>query len=60
MYHGSFERQVAIVTGGGSGIGKGDRADFRRRGCTVVIAGRQAERLQAAAQEMGQDWLEPF
>jgi NAD(P)-dependent dehydrogenase (short-subunit alcohol dehydrogenase family) len=44
--------QIAIVIGGGSGIGKGITRAFADEGCTVVIAGRQAQRLTRAAEEM--------
>ena len=39
---------VAFVTGGGSGIGLGMAERFAQQGASVVIAGRKAERLDAA------------
>ena len=47
-----LQDKVAIVVGGGSGIGKGIAAAFGGQGCSVVIASRDASRLQAAAQEL--------
>lgn len=44
--------QVAIVTGGGLGIGKAVTRSLVRRGATVVIAARRMEILQAAAEEI--------
>ncbi|XP_036420200.1 peroxisomal trans-2-enoyl-CoA reductase isoform X1 [Colossoma macropomum] len=47
-----FSRKVAIVTGGGSGIGKAITAELLQLGCSVVIASRKLERLEAAAEEL--------
>jgi len=47
--------KVALVTGAGSGIGKGTAIAFLRRGYAVVLAGRRKERLEAALQESGED-----
>ena len=43
---------AALVTGGGSGIGAACAAEFLRRGRPVVIVGRSANRLKAAARAM--------
>jgi citronellol/citronellal dehydrogenase len=50
---GALDGSVALVTGGGTNLGKAAAAELVRCGATVVIAGRRAEVLEAAAEEMG-------
>lgn len=45
--------KVAIVTGGGSGIGAATASLLAGRGATIVIAGRRAEVLEAVATDIG-------
>lgn len=47
-----FEGKVAVVTGGGSGIGKEAARRFVSEGGSVVINGRDAEKLANAAMEI--------
>ena len=47
----------AIITGGGSGIGKAIAMAFVREGAQVVIAGRDGKKLDRAAIEIGADCL---
>ncbi|KAG1949822.1 peroxisomal 2,4-dienoyl-CoA reductase [Pimephales promelas] len=51
---GLFNHKVAIVTGGGTGIGKSITSELLHLGCNVVISSRKLERLQAAAEELAQ------
>jgi NAD(P)-dependent dehydrogenase (short-subunit alcohol dehydrogenase family) len=48
----SFSSKVAIVTGGGSGIGKEVAIRLARAGASVVIGGRDDAKLQRAAAEI--------
>jgi NAD(P)-dependent dehydrogenase (short-subunit alcohol dehydrogenase family) len=47
-----LESQVAIVTGGGHGIGRAIAKTFAREGAAIVIAELNAERGEAVAQEI--------
>ncbi len=46
--------QVALVTGGGTNLGKAAAAELVRCGASVVVVGRRADVLQAAAAEIGE------
>jgi citronellol/citronellal dehydrogenase len=51
---GALEGRGAIVTGGGTNLGKAAAAELIRCGARVVIAGRRAEVLEATAAELGE------
>jgi len=49
-----FSGRVAIVTGGGSGIGAATAIQLARLGAKVAIAGRTADKLDAVAAQIGE------
>src|SRR6266487_361825 len=48
----SFENQVALVTGAGSGIGLASAKAFAEAGASVVLAGHHEESVRAAAESL--------
>jgi len=50
---GLLDGQVAVVTGGGTNLGKAAAAELVRCGASVLIAGRREDVLAAAAEEIG-------
>lgn len=52
---GLFAGQVAVVTGGGSGIGRCTAHELAALGAHVVLVGRKLEKLQAVAAEIAAD-----
>lgn len=51
---GALEGRVALVTGGGTNLGKAAAVELVRCGASVVIAGRRQEVLEEAAREIGE------
>src|SRR2546430_6555349 len=48
----SLERKVAIVTGGGVGIGRSIAVEFAKAGADVVICSRKKENLEPVVEEI--------
>jgi citronellol/citronellal dehydrogenase len=51
---GLLDGRVALVTGGGTGLGRATALELARCGARVVIAGRREEVLEQAAAEIGE------
>jgi NAD(P)-dependent dehydrogenase (short-subunit alcohol dehydrogenase family) len=49
-----LDGEVALITGGGSGLGLGMARALHAAGGKVVLVGRRAELVQAAAEELGE------
>lgn len=49
----STEKKVAIITGGGSGLGFAIAEKFIQNGITTIIAGRDKEKLSKAKEQLG-------
>lgn len=47
-----FKDKVALVTGGGSGIGFAIAAQLLQLGATVIISSRKEERLKTAVEKL--------
>jgi NAD(P)-dependent dehydrogenase (short-subunit alcohol dehydrogenase family) len=50
-----LEGKVALITGGGSGIGEAAAVLFAREGARVAILGRTREKLEETVQRIGKD-----
>ena len=49
---GLFKDKVVLISGAGTGLGKAAAEQFARLGASLVICARNAERLEAAAEEL--------
>jgi NAD(P)-dependent dehydrogenase (short-subunit alcohol dehydrogenase family) len=47
-----FKGQIAVVTGGGTGLGRGTALEFARHGADVALMARTLDRLEAVAGEI--------
>src|ERR1700752_4071105 len=52
---GLFERRVAIVTGGGSGIGRCTAHELSALGARLALVGRNRDKLERVAAEIAED-----
>ncbi len=49
----TLQGKVAVITGGNSGIGYAAAQNFKQLGATVIITGRDAQKVKTAAAELG-------
>jgi 3-oxoacyl-[acyl-carrier protein] reductase len=52
-----LKNAVALVTGGGSGIGRGIAGALAHEGALVTVMGRREEPLRQVAEKIGGDWV---
>lgn len=50
---GKLSNKVALVTGAGSGLGRGIALTYAKEGATVVLTGRREEKLREVEKEIG-------
>ena len=52
-----LENKIALITGGGRGIGRAIALAFAREGATVIVSARTEEQVEAVAKEIGSQAL---
>ena len=53
----ALQGKVALITGGNSGIGLATAREFHAQGARIVLSGRDREKLEAVANQLGPDVL---